>query len=115
MRAQWWVLIFAVISLNAQAQTMAPILEIGIDFCSDWSKERQAQSFLRAQLESWALGFLSGWSWTRTEPGTPFKSIDEKAVFAWIDRYCRANPADGLPTALSKFVVEMESRAATTL
>jgi len=115
MRARWCVLIFLLLSATAQAQIAAPILEIGVDSCSDWSKERQTKSYLRAQLESWALGFLSGWSWTRTEPGAPFKGVDEATIFSWLDRYCRANPKDGLPAALRKFVLELENRAAIPL
>jgi hypothetical protein len=63
--------------------------------CGLWVEARQTDSIAGhfsglQQMENWVLGYLSA---VATRSGKDFlKDVDAKAIFQWMDGYCKANP-----------------------
>ena len=76
-----------------------------------WTTARKAGS--AAQLEAWALGFVSGYNFYSPESaGDIAPTTDARALLAWIDGYCQANPLDNVLHGATKLVRELKRRAA---
>jgi hypothetical protein len=72
----------------------------GVFGCGLWVEARQTDSGTGAvsglqQMENWILGYLSAVA--RKSDKDFLKEVDAKAIFQWMDGYCKAN-------ALSKLV-----------
>ena len=64
--------------------------------CAEWTQARRGggRDF---EAEQWALGYLSGVNaGASARQASLFRMFDEKSVFATIDGYCTAHPADML-------------------
>jgi hypothetical protein len=74
--------------LQAQAYEIAGV---GLHSCGSWTAARSRSA---AGLEvQWVLGYLSGVAYAlQTDRVDPLGGIDDEAIFAWIDNYCRAKP-----------------------
>src|SRR5689334_13668310 len=105
-------LTIALLTGSAEAFTASGV---GQDSCGTWSQVRQARS--AALYEQWVLGFLSAVgdaadSWgihPPTDPPDPnnfdpLNQLDNAAVMAWIDNYCRDHPLDHIFIAGERFV-----------
>ena len=76
----------------------------GAASCETWSKQRPRNAKL---LESWLLGYLSGLA-QEADHHFP-KSMDDAALFRWMDDYCRQNPKQMI--ALGGFMLMGKLRA----
>lgn len=69
--------------------------------CGGWVEVRKGAP-LKAQIEDWALGYLSGVAmWT---PESPLDNLDPGAVFVWLDNFCQQRPLEPFKNALDNFV-----------
>ena len=96
---------------TAQAQKVRIYGVAPIPSCETWTTARKAGS--AAQLESWALGFVSGFNFYSPDSrGDIAPNTDAKALLSWVDQYCRAKPLDNVLHATTKLVRELKARAA---
>jgi hypothetical protein len=64
--------------------------------CSTWTEAHESsQSPLANDLESWVLGYVTGYSDT-----------DNNALIAWISNYCQIYPSHPVATAASELILE---------
>jgi len=72
--------------------------------CGRWTAERRANSVRSWVDEHWILGFLSGVAYEGRNNGIdPLTGVDNDAVWAWIDNYCREKPLAMLIVAAIAF------------
>ncbi len=72
--------------------------------CGSWSASRRANNVRSWVTEQWVLGFLSGVAYAASSSGPdPLTGVDDEAVWAWVDNYCRAHPLDWLLHAAVAF------------
>jgi len=81
--------------------------EIHPNSCSSWHEERATESTSRNQLQSWVIGFLSGWSFAAAFLDDPLDRTTEEAAWAWIDNYCQTHPLGTVPNAAREFATEI--------
>jgi len=63
-------------------------------------------------LESWVMDYLRSWSMKEHTENRDFVSEDDrKALFSYIDYYCRLNPLETLLTATMSLHFELVNRA----
>jgi hypothetical protein len=60
-------------------------------------------------LEEWVLGFVSGANIYDDSPEM-LKQMDERAIFAWIDDYCRAHAVKLVDDAAFELMQELLRR-----
>lgn len=91
------VILVGVILIGFEPQSFA-MMRKNVGFadssCGTWTTRRSDShkfSYLRAGMESWALGFVSGSNWNSAGKDR-LEGIDTDAIFSWIDNYCRQNP-----------------------
>jgi hypothetical protein len=64
--------------------------------CGTWTEAHEiTQSPLAAGLESWVLGYVTGYG-----------NTDNRALIAWISHYCQAYPSHPVATAASELILE---------
>jgi len=69
--------------------------------CGSWTAlRRQGQAWL---AEQWILGFLSGVGYKGAGVHDPLNGLDAKAVWAWMDNYCQANPLEQIAEVAAAF------------
>ena len=61
--------------------------------------------------KEWVLGFVSGSNIYAEHPELLPAPIDARAIYAWIDNYCRSNPLDNLYDASFALVKDLLRRA----
>lgn len=99
------------LSLQSMAQTRKYI-GYATTSCGSWTNERSKQySIASLGLEHWALGFVSGSNWT-SHGKDELADVDADAIYAWLDNYCRQNPLDKFPHAVTTLAQELANRAA---
>ena len=80
--------------------------------CGQWTQARASHQ--SAEMEFWAMGFVSGASFVRQlEVGTGIldSATDAQAIYTWIDNYCRSKPLELFPVAAASLVIELRARA----
>jgi hypothetical protein len=82
------------LNLPSVAQTRTSV-GFGKVPCGTWTDER--------------LGFLSGSNWTSDIDR--LEGHDAKALYGWLDNYCRGHPLDSFPLAVTKLAVELANQA----
>jgi hypothetical protein len=76
---------------------------VGADSCERWTAARHAGGW--GSGEQWILGFVSGVSATGGVTHlAPLAETNVDGVFAWIDSYCQAHPAETLAHTGLEFV-----------
>jgi hypothetical protein len=86
----------------AAAGQSVTLTGLGTGPCGTWTAVRHDRK--AADAEQWVVGFLSGAA-VFSKDLAPLNGVDADAVWAWIDRYCRAHPLDALSEAGKSFVV----------
>ena len=79
--------------------------------CGSWTQARANHQ--SAEMEFWAMGFVSGASFGRQlEVGTGIldSATDAQAIYSWIDNYCRSEPLELFPVAAANLVIELRAR-----
>ena len=98
-----WALLVVLILLQAEAASHWLIG--GHHSCGTWTAERRVNGAITWQLESWVVGYLSGWA--RASSGNPLAGLEEDAVHAWIDNYCSRNPLDTISDAADELKIHL--------
>lgn len=82
----------------------------GYTDCGLWMRARQQNG--AGQLESYAMGFLDGFSSGKDREfwAADGRVISRDAVYLWLDNYCRSNPLNLLGTGLWKLFQERAKR-----
>jgi hypothetical protein len=74
--------------------------------CGAWTAARRENNPLSWMSEQWVLGFLSGVGYAASQGGLdPLRGVDDQAVWAWVDNYCRDHPLNPLVMAVAAFRV----------
>jgi hypothetical protein len=63
--------------------------------------------------EEWVLGFVSGANIYDDSPEM-LKQMDERAIFAWVDDYCRTHPVELVDDASFELTQELLRRTEQT-
>jgi hypothetical protein len=63
-------------------------------------------------MHHWALGFVSGSNWSQPLGKDHLEGVNADAIEAWLDNYCRQNPFEKFPTAVTRLAQELSDRAA---
>jgi hypothetical protein len=97
----------------ALAEESYPIAGMGAASCGKWIEARELREpSMDALLTAWVQGFLSGmntqrYALTRKEM-VPLP--DPPSILAYVDKYCRDNPLQGIFEASTKLYIDMEKR-----
>lgn len=90
------------------------VLAYGGQSCGDWTKERHSNSGAAVAMESWTLGYITGFNAYGLPDTVATADVSgnasSEALFAWLDNYCRANPLDTLHVATDKLINELLGR-----
>jgi hypothetical protein len=87
------------------------ILGPGAASCGTWIGDRQRNE-ARSQLnQAWVQGFVTARNVYKpqAEENMP-KPMDSRAMVAWIDNYCDANPLKDISDAAKALVEDLEGR-----
>jgi hypothetical protein len=100
-------LLLAVPAISSGAASLPEITTIGAggDVCSKWIaaiKEPGA----RYQYRQWLFGFMSGYNWR--DPSKQVVPPDSNAPIAWVDEFCKINPAVPVYMAAARMARQME-------
>jgi len=79
--------------------------------CGTWTQARANHQ--SAEMEFWAMGFVSGANVVRARENAVdiLKDVgDAEALLSWIDNYCRSKPLELLPVAATYLVIELRGR-----
>ncbi len=100
---------------SAQDSRKRTVLEFANTKCETWTDRRlRAARFADAsQMESWALGFVSGVNVSAKDDKASadfLRAADSKAVGAWLDDYCRAHPQQGFVDAVMALTDALKQR-----
>lgn len=110
------VIIAALLSASAQAQTLRPLKEMNFygypdhDSCGDWTLNRANRGTRTQALEGWVLGFVTGANFYGSGDGKTGADTNSTGMLAWVDRYCAENPLDDIVEASVKLVIELKKR-----
>lgn len=74
----------------------------GNSSCGTWLSERPSGNYFNES--QWMLGFISATGYYEV---MDLKETDAKALTAWMDNYCRANPLDGFNEGVHSLVEEL--------
>ena len=86
------------------------ILGPGGASCGTWSGDRQRNE-ARSQLnQAWVQGFVTAYNVYRPQDSTA-KPMDSRAMVAWVDNYCDANPLKDISDAAKALVEDPDGRA----
>jgi hypothetical protein len=81
----------------------------GANSCTTWTDARARHPQRARLLEEWVLGFVSGANIYDDSPEM-LKQMDERAIFAWIDDYCRAHAVELVDDAAFELMQELLRR-----
>ena len=106
--ARWLAVsvLLAVTSIFSHSATLPQITTIGAggDACRKWS-EAQKEPGVRAQYRQWLFGFVSGYNWRDSSRQIEPSSGD--TLLAWVDAYCKTNPANPVYLAAANLAKKM--------
>lgn len=92
------LLVFA--SVGVARQSAYTVYNVGGSSCSDWIAEHKKPS-PSTSMSAWVAGWVSAAGFYY---GVELKKTDVRAMDAWMDQYCAANPSDTLSDAAPKLV-----------
>ncbi len=98
---------------SAKEEPNFVVLGPGVQSCGKWTADRQAgpnefHEWYNAVF--WLQGYITALS---SERGVSlFEHVDNKAISAWLDNYCNANPLDTILDASRNLARELERREA---
>jgi hypothetical protein len=107
------VLAAVILLLSMKTAQAAKIVTIHGSSCGAWTQERRTQSVKYAQMEGWAMGFVSGWvaTWGDAHQiAEPLGNLDQAALLEWVNNYCTAHPLESLSNAVYGLTGELEKR-----
>jgi len=81
----------------------------GASSCRAWADARARHPQRARLLEEWVLGFVSGANIYDDSPEM-LKQMDERAIFAWIDDYCRVHAVGLVDDAAFELMQELLRR-----
>lgn len=98
-----------------QTKMTYPILGVGAKSCGFWTSSRAlTDSPLDAAVSSWLLGYVTASNVMANidtqRSGGLTEGMDNDAVLAWVDNYCKANPLDKIADASIKLLKELMRR-----
>jgi hypothetical protein len=76
--------------------------------CPQWVKDRQADDVVWRGVGAWIMGFLSAYNAQHSTDVT--EDLETDQLFAWVDRYCAANPLVHVNEATFALIRELEDR-----
>jgi hypothetical protein len=89
-------LAFAAVLMPVAAQeTQRASFGAGNRSCGSWSASRRNRE--SASEQQWLLGYLSA---VNMYAKAPLRSVDNEAVFGWVDKLCAGNPLSNLDVAV---------------
>ena len=80
--------------------------------CGSWTQARANHQ--SADMEFWAMGFVSGANVARAKEDAidiPKDVGDAEGLLSWIDNYCRSKPLELFPIAAAYLVIRRTSAA----
>jgi hypothetical protein len=98
--------------LFSLAADAAMVLGPGSASCVTWNGDRQRNESHSQLNQAWVLGFVTAYSLYRpaSQDNSP-KPMDSRAMMAWIDNYCDANPLKDIFDAAQALTEDMEGRS----
>ena len=97
------------VSIAVRPADAVRFIGAGTGSCGTWTADRTKNGVAARQDEQWMVGYLSGVGGWTTDLD-PLKNVDAKAVWAWMDNYCRAHPMIKIMDAGAAFVREHPGR-----
>ena len=77
---------------------------VGRNSCGTWTANRSDPKTLKTFMDtSWVLGFIAGAAVFGADRD-PGKGLDNQAIYAWIDNFCRDHPSSKIVDAAVAFV-----------
>lgn len=105
MREKVLLILAAVLCLPSIASSVTMFHGVGATSCGAWTTVRPNGDFYtRGQ---WALGFLSAAGFY----GFNIRGSDSAAIFAYLDKYCLANPLEDFSEGVIALAEELHSRS----
>ena len=102
------LLFFQTVQMAAQEQA---VLGQGNVSCGIWLENRRGDDVQVATRTAWVLGYITAFNQYGSKPeGDVSGGKDTEELMAWIDNYCRQNPADNLYRASSALVDQFRQR-----
>ena len=76
----------------------------GRNSCGTWTANRSDPKTLKTYVDtSWVLGFIAGAAVFGADRD-PGKGLDNQAIYAWVDNFCRDHPSSKIVDAAVAFV-----------
>lgn len=104
-------LLLAATAIFSHSATLPQITTVGggSDPCRKWT-EAQKEPGTRHQYQQWLFGFVSGYNWR--DPSRQIEPENVATLLAWVDNYCKANPANPIYLAAGNLAKKMARPAA---
>lgn len=71
--------------------------------CGTWVEHRKTSNAWY-QYAAWVSGFISG----AGHSGEELKEVDERAIFVFVDNYCKQNPLNPIVEGAKALLIEIE-------
>jgi hypothetical protein len=78
--------------------------------CDDWASKRRAHGVDEFMLETWVMGFVSGYNAFVAPNGDVTSGLPPNDIFDRVDRYCEANPHNDVSDGAEAMVREIRGR-----
>jgi hypothetical protein len=92
------------LTVQVAAQEL-PVLGQGNLSCSSWIERRAGDALDAATMTAWVLGYITAFNQYVSDPqGDISTGQNTKELTAWIDDYCRRNPADNFYNASAALI-----------
>lgn len=101
-----------IISTGSCLSVAGEIKGAGAGSCGAWLEDRRNNSY-HAQLH-WIQGFISAYNsyvYRGSNTDGVFGDADHKAIAAWMDNYCQANPLNSPYDGTVQLIEELKKRA----
>ena len=103
------LLLLSLICLPATALAAETAVR-GAASCGEWVAQRQKSGSLALTNTGWLIGFLAGLAQAGGKEFPP--ALDNAAVYAWMDDYCREHPLKDTAAAAGVLVKEWPQKRA---
>jgi len=109
-----WIAIFPICGRADPPTHRVAVGGSGQDSCSAWTQGRSATTdearYASQSRIDWISGFFTAVNFFAEPSGSLHGGIDDRdGMIAWIDNYCRANPADPLFVAATDLVFDLRN------
>jgi hypothetical protein len=91
------------LTVQVAAQEL-PVLGQGNLSCSSWIDRRAGDALDAATMTAWVLGYITAFNQYAGPQGDISAGQNTKELTAWIDDYCRRNPADNFYNASAALI-----------